>query len=197
MTRTISLVAVVGAALVLTAQAVGKGQPVEPQWQQALETRSAALNEQHGLGTVTGVRTGPHGGWHRRAAPDRPVRRGAELRAGLTLYVPSGTNVLDARERSFAAKHEAQLATGAFEQALQLRGQALNESYGIGGDGFVAGDDHFVSKPAEQPTVTRVSTPSGTEIEWPGIGIGVFVGLLLLGGIAIALRRTRVRPLAH
>jgi hypothetical protein len=190
MTRTISLVAVVGTALVLTAQAAGKGQPVEPQWQQALVERSQALNEQYGLGSAGIVRQGPM----------EAHTAGLQSTVTNTQYVQSGTNVLDARERAFAAKHEAQLGTDAFVRALQLRGQALNETQGLGGTNgrdFVAGDDHFVGRPVVQPTETPASTPSGTEIEWPGIGIGAFMGLLLLAGITLALRRTRVRPLAH
>ena len=49
MTRRISFITIVGAALMLAAPAFGKGQLV-PQWQQALEARSEALNAKYGLG---------------------------------------------------------------------------------------------------------------------------------------------------
>jgi hypothetical protein len=42
-----------------------------------------------------------------------------------------------------------------------------------------------------------VSVTSGREIEWPQIGIGFGIGLLLAAGLYLAMRFTRIRPLAH
>jgi hypothetical protein len=38
---------------------------------------------------------------------------------------------------------------------------------------------------------------SGTEIEWPQVGIGLGIGILLGLGLWLALRFSRIRPLAH
>ena len=37
----------------------------------------------------------------------------------------------------------------------------------------------------------------GRDIEWPQIGIGFGVGVLLAIGLLLAVRATRIRPLAH
>ena len=53
MTRTISFITVVGAALALAAPAFGQGAQYSferPQWQQALEARSEGMNKKYGLG---------------------------------------------------------------------------------------------------------------------------------------------------
>jgi hypothetical protein len=41
------------------------------------------------------------------------------------------------------------------------------------------------------------SIGSGTEIEWPQVGIGFGFGILLALGLGLAVRLTRVPPLAH
>lgn len=46
--------------------------------------------------------------------------------------------------------------------------------------------------PADVATVR-----SGSEIEWPQIGVGFGAGLLLALGLVLGLRYTRVRQLAH
>jgi hypothetical protein len=50
MHRSTTIIAALGAALVVAVPAFGKGQPVQPQWMQALELRGEALNRQYGLG---------------------------------------------------------------------------------------------------------------------------------------------------
>ena len=49
------------------------------------------------------------------------------------------------------------------------------------------------------PGSSIVTTPvnSGSEIDWPQIGVGFGVGILLALGILLAARATRVRSLAH
>ena len=49
--------------------------------------------------------------------------------------------------------------------------------------------------PAGTAYVATVSSGSG--IEWPQIGVGFVVGILLALGLVLGLRYTRVRPLAH
>src|SRR5918995_33632 len=101
MSRTITLVAAVGAALVVALPAYGKGQPVEPQWMQALDARSQELNRRYGLGDYA------------------PAVRALKLRSealnekyGLGRYASTVTNSIDARERAFATKRNVQLSSG-------------------------------------------------------------------------------------
>lgn len=41
------------------------------------------------------------------------------------------------------------------------------------------------------------ATSSGREIEWPQLGIGFGLGIVLLLGLLLAIRVSRTRPLAH
>ena len=128
--------------------------------------------------------------------------------------------------------------TTSYEQALTVRGQELNRTFGLGAfsagatyidahelaarvnaiestpgpvpdaferavanrrtDGFLSGDDHVRLDPADLPTVVATSSPSGREVEWPQIGVGFGIGLLLMLGVVLTWRLMRVRrPLAH
>ena len=51
------------------------------------------------------------------------------------------------------------------------------------------------STPISQPTT--VASDSGSGIEWPQVGIGFGVGILLALGLVLASRGLRIRPLAH
>ena len=42
-----------------------------------------------------------------------------------------------------------------------------------------------------------VSVSSGSEIEWPQLGIGFGFGILLVAGLWLTMRMTKGRPLAH
>ena len=226
MSRTITLIAAVGTALVVALPAYGKGQPVEPQWMQALDARSQELNRQHGLGEYS------------------PAIRALKLRSealnqqhGLGSYASTATNAiearersmsvgrdeqptsaLDARERAFVAKRIAQLSGGtppdAFERAVTARGTGSGEvqlssgtppdaferavaARGTGSvDYFTANDNRFRVTPVNDP-VTVSATGSGDEIEWPQIGIGLGIGIALMLGLVLVLRATRQSPLAH
>ena len=59
-------------------------------------------------------------------------------------------------------------------------------------------DAHERSAPPKgsQP-VSTVTAGSGNELEWPQLGIGFGIGLLLAVGLFLAVRMTRVPPLAH
>lgn len=204
MYRTITPIAALGAALVLSVPAAfGKAQPPAPQWMQALEVRSEALNRQHGLGEYD------------------PAIRALEVRSQelnrvhqLGVYsTQSTTRTLDARERSFSAgreqqpsaidareralttKREVQLSTGVypdvFERAVAARGTG-----GSTLDRFVANDRSHHVQPVNEPVRVSVSG-SGDEIQWPEIGIGFGVGIALAFGLLLALRATRQSPLAH
>ena len=46
-------------------------------------------------------------------------------------------------------------------------------------------------------SIPAVSVSSGSEIEWPQLGIGFGLGILLVAGLWLAMRMTKGRPLAH
>jgi hypothetical protein len=59
-------------------------------------------------------------------------------------------------------------------------------------------DAHERSAPPQgSEPVATVGTGSGSELEWPQLGIGFGLGLLLAVGLFLAMRMTKVRPLAH
>jgi hypothetical protein len=59
----------------------------------------------------------------------------------------------------------------------------------------ISGDDHVRLDPADLPTY--VTTTSGREVEWPQIGVGLGLGMLLTLGVVLGMHFTRVRRLAH
>ena len=60
----------------------------------------------------------------------------------------------------------------------------------------ISGDDHVRIDLADLP-VSVPSASSGREIEWPQLGVGLGLGLVLAFGLFLAVRYTRARPLAH
>ena len=198
MTRRISFITIVGAALMLAAPAFGKGQLV-PHWQQALEARSEALNAKYGLGQ------------HNPAIRALEVRSEALNRQyGLGVHSSSqmfdtlnareraleaksqvqSTSAIDAREESFGAKREAQLAATSGPDAFERTVIASTRETVP-----VVGDDRFGIDPTANPV--PVETTSGRDIEWPQVGVGLGIGLLLGLCLVLAVRYTRIRPLAH
>jgi hypothetical protein len=198
MSRTITLIAAVGAALaVAVPSAWGKGQPVEPQWMQALDARSQELNRQHGLGEYSpairalklrsealnrkyGLGAYPASTVRIMDAREHPVSAGGER-----------TSMLDARERAFATKRNVQLSSvtvpDAFERAVTAGDNGSVDRFH---------DNRFRSTPVNEP-ITVATTGSGDELEWPQIGIGFGVGIALALGLLLGLRATRQRQLAH
>ncbi len=59
------------------------------------------------------------------------------------------------------------------------------------------GGERFIEGAPSDPVTTPSSTGSGTELDWPQIGIGFGMGLLLALGLYLAMKTTRHRPLAH
>jgi hypothetical protein len=47
------------------------------------------------------------------------------------------------------------------------------------------------------PVQTTATSDSGRQIEWPQLGIGFGLGILLAVGLWLAMRVTKFRPLAH
>lgn len=201
MYRTITPIAVLGAALVLAVPALGKSQRAEPQWMQALEARSQELNRQYSLGQYDPALRAlklrsedlnrVHAlGTYSTTSANKAIE--ARERAFAVGRDEQPTSAIDARERAFGTKRDVQLASGtspdAFARALVTLGSTR--------DHFVAVDDRFRIDPANVPVQATVSS-SGSEIEWPQIGIGLGIGILLMLGLMLAVRATRQPPLAH
>ena len=139
----------------------------------------------------------------------------AAVSSALVLGVPagwgqgqSGTVSSDAGERAVLAREissrlDAKVYGNAFEQAPAYRPASSVGDHFLASDaryqrlalGSAIGDSHDRIAP-EAPTPGPV-TSSGRDIEWPQIGIGFAVGLLLALALGMALRSTRIRPLAH
>ena len=99
------------------------------------------------------------------------------------------TTMLDARERAFGTKREVQLGTGTYPDVVERTAVAYERTSGF------RGDDRFTIDPSSQPGSVSV-TGDGRQIEWPQVGIGFGVLLMLLIGLLLALRGRR-HPLAH
>ncbi len=86
-------------------------------------------------------------------------------------------------------------ASTAIENAVTARELGQREvaiRYSDSVDGaLTVGDSPVVTTPVV-PTTT-----SNTQVEWPQIGFGIGLGVLLALGIWLAMRFIRVRPLAH
>jgi hypothetical protein len=173
MSRTITLIAAVGAALaVAVPSAWGTDQP---------DARSEGLNRLYGLGEYS------------------PEMRALMLRSqalnekyGLGAYSASTSAFRDAHERlPDAGRQVPTVSPDAFERAVAARNTGSV-------DRFIANDNRFRVEPASGP-VTVAATGSGSDVEWPqiGIGIGLGIGIALMLGLMLGLRVTRHRPLAH
>jgi hypothetical protein len=201
MSRTITLIAAVGAALaVAVPSAFGQGQPVEPQWMQALDARSQELNRQYGLGDYSPairalkLRSEALNQQHGLGSYSSTVTKSIDARErSMSVGREESTSMLDARERAFAAKRNVQLSTGTppdvVERAVNARGTGST-------DHFIANDNRFPVTPVNEP-ITVAATGSGDDIAWPQIGIGFGVGIALAFGLLLGLRATRQPPLAH
>lgn len=100
-----------------------------------------------------------------------------------------GTTYRDAFERGVAS---GQLDLSTFRNAFDRAG---NQSQGLQSSVSYR-DAHErampVAAPAQVPAID-----AGRNIEWPQVGIGFGVGVLLAVGLLLAVRATRIRPLAH
>jgi len=98
---------------------------------------------------------------------------------------------LDARERSFGAKLEVQLSGGSYPDVIDRTVAAQGTPRAPVGD-----SDRFRIDHSNVP-VQVSPTSSGRELEWPQIGIGFGIGIILMLGLYMTLKSTRQRPLAH
>ena len=116
------------------------------------------------------------------------------------------TSMLDGREEALGVSVQNRVAPVDRERALGTKNE-LTLSSDFYADGFAQAlqprdsrpepvrDDRFRIDPNSTPSVT--ATSSGTEIEWPPIGIGFGIGLVLLLGLGLTLKATHTRPFAH
>jgi hypothetical protein len=102
------------------------------------------------------------------------------------------TSPLDAREEAFGAKRDAQLANVPGPDAFERAVIANERSKPV-----IVVDDRFRLDPNTGVEPGPVQTTNTRDIEWPQVGIGLGIGVLLMIGLYMALRATRQRPLAH
>jgi hypothetical protein len=191
MTRMIRIITVAGVALVLAPSAfaqTGERFQEAPQWHQALMARSEGMNQRYQAQSTTpvvGERFQKPSQWLLALeARSEALNR----QNGLGEYAVSA---IDARERALTAKSEAQMAVTPypdwFERAANT---AIRDNRGV-----VVGDDHFNLRPED---ISATATSSGREVDFPKIGIGVALGLMLVLALYFAFRGPRLgRPLAH
>lgn len=103
-------------------------------------------------------------------------------------------NYVDAGERGSTVQGGQELG------ALKLRSEGMNRIYGLGNYATTAGSSTYREsgqRAVPQPT-SPGSTPvtTGNDFEWPPVGIALLIGLFLVLGIGVAVRKTHIRP-AH
>ena len=103
---------------------------------------------------------------------------------------PAGATFADAFERAAAARQTtvAPFPSDAFERA-SVSGSGVVGSAGL--------SDHNARMEPVVGSETVSISSSGRSIEWPQIGIGVGLGVLLALGLVLAARLAKVRTLAH
>jgi hypothetical protein len=100
----------------------------------------------------------------------------------------------DAHERGVSAEPQ-------WMTALRIRSEALNKQYGLGE--FATNStvsnyrDAFERAVPPATASVPVSVTSGTDIEWPQVGVGLGIGLLLALGLGLIMRAVHIRPFAH
>lgn len=203
MTRRITLITtVLGAAVLAAPAAFGKGEPVTYPPDALERAVGSSITSEPGIGG--------HGDAFERAvlareqssrlsatvSPDAFERAAVQSqrshdalmarsealnrRYGLGVAGPQ-----DAFERAAQASQNVQ-----WRRALEVRGEGLNQRYAT-----PISDSHDRVVPTRD-----VPTPvsgSGREVDWPQLGIGFAVGLLMALGLLLGLRLTGTRPLAH
>jgi len=172
MTRTISLItAVAGLALVLAVPALGKGQPVSPDFWNYDETGARITNTSPGLGVQD-------------LASLYSARGGSES----PIVSP------DAVDRAAAARIAQQAMVSTAGQRLSFDDHRVQVGQTSAGRSLVF-DNHRV-EPVSSPTQIA-ATGSGREFEWPQIGVAFGIGIALMLGLFLTLRLVHVRQLAH
>jgi hypothetical protein len=112
---------------------------------------------------------------------------------------PISTNV-DSSPYQLYAKFGTTAVQSQEMKALQARSEALNRQYGLGAYATTAGSSTY--QESGQRAVPQPTSPGNSPIttsddfEWPPVGIGLLIGLVLILGIGLAVRTNRMRP-AH
>jgi len=188
MPRKSLIIAIVGMALVSVPAALGKSQPV---------THSPDAIERAVLARELSSRldsTVYRDAFERAVAADRTRTAAQALTARSQAlnerYGLGGVVSRDAFERAALANANRQWLDG-----LSTRSEAMRSSPGLGSTVPVS-DSHDRFSPAPEP-VSIPAVGSGREIDWPQIGVGFGVGLVLAMGLMLTMRYTRIRPLAH
>jgi hypothetical protein len=129
--------------------------------------------------------------------PESPAVRAERLRNeglnklyGLGEFAPSTVSTYkDANERVVEPQSV---------RAERLRSEGLNRMYGLG-EFAPTLNYKDANERVDLPTtpVAEPVTSSGTDVEWPQIGIGFGIGIALAIALGLSLRVTRHRPLAH
>ena len=102
----------------------------------------------------------------------------------------------DLVDRVIAARQK-ELATMLDARERSLGTQRAESAKGTGtSDQFNANDNRFRTTPVNEP-IEVATTGSGDEIEWPQVGFGAVLGIVLMLGLMLVLRTTRSRELAH
>jgi len=201
----------VGVILGVGALAVGAQSALA---QSSIDAREKALGRDFALGDPAVNNTwqaGPSGASVYGDASDRAavasggnVFADAHQRGTVSSTTPQWLKALQARSEGLNRIHRlgeyaatpSVSTESPYMRAERLRGEALNRQYGLGEYSSPIADSHnrvdFGNPPASVPTVA-----SGSEIDWPELGIGFGVGMVLLLGLILTVRVGRNRPLAH
>ncbi len=103
----------------------------------------------------------------------------------------------DAHERGVAASQ----SEPQWLAALRIRGEGMDHLYGLGEFQTISTQSNYSDAHERGAPVTGtadVSTiSSGREFEWPQIGVGFGIGIVLVLGLILGLKATRNPPLAH
>lgn len=184
MTLKTSLVTIaVGAMLVLGVPvAWGKAQPVSSASPEVLERAVLARELSQRAGLV--------------ASPDA-FERAVSAQQSASVATP----YRDAFQR--AEGSPLAVSTDGFMRAITADGRSSAigsypdafQRVALTGSSTVVLDSHDRGTPVTSAPLSPIST--GTGIEWPQVGIGFGVGLLLALGLVFTMRVTRIRPLAH
>lgn len=198
MTRTISLItATVGAALLFVVPAYGdswgadKAQPTVAQPDPMVEdgfAQAVAKAEQIRIERMLDARERGLGVTNTQVDARS---EGMNRLYGLGEYA----NPIDLRERGLVEKSQTKVDQP--PAGFDARSDGLNRIYGLGEYApSVVADDRFHVDHSNSPEPVSV-TSSGTDIEWPTVGIGFGLGLVLLLGLGLTLKATHTRPFAH
>jgi hypothetical protein len=113
---------------------------------------------------------------------------------------PNGVAFFKANEMSTLSQQNVSPIQSQEMKALHARSEALNRQYGLGAYATTAGSSTY--RESGQRAVPQPTSPgnspitTGNDFEWPPVGIGLLIGLVLVLGIGLAVRKTHIRP-AH